>query len=114
MILEAKKIKNEKIINIQEQVAKIADKLSFVIIQVGDNFASNKYIKNKIKLAEELNMEAQVINFQEDVLFEDLKDNLHFYYNPNPVNDVFTLELKYGIGKLKLPHGSSQSESDES
>lgn len=38
------------------------------------------------------------IKLGKDVLLSDLKDRVHFYYTPNPYNDVFNLTLRYGQG----------------
>lgn len=43
------------------------------------------------------------IEFNEDVFFTDIKDNVHVYVNPNPINNVFTLRLEYSIGTFSFP-----------
>lgn len=51
-ILDGKKIKQEVMDELKEEVSKLKDKPNFVVIQVGDNEASNVYIKQKAKMAE--------------------------------------------------------------
>ncbi len=43
------------------------------------------------------------IDFGKDVQFTDLSLNNHFYYTSNPINKLFNLTLKYGIGTYKYP-----------
>ena len=49
MILEAKTIKKDIINNLNKEVSKLNKKPFLVVIQVGDNPASNTYIRNKAK-----------------------------------------------------------------
>ncbi len=43
------------------------------------------------------------IEFGKDVQLADLGSNNHFYYIENPINKVFNLTLKYGVGTYKFP-----------
>ena len=52
MILDGKTIKNHILDELREEVSNMTVKPSFVVIQVGDNEASNVYIKQKSKMAE--------------------------------------------------------------
>ncbi len=72
MILRGKEIKEHKIKEMTNYISNSKDKLSFVIFQVGDNFASNKYIGSKLKLAQELNMDAKLVKYPEDVTEEEM------------------------------------------
>jgi predicted Zn-dependent peptidase len=38
-----------------------------------------------------------------DVDVSDLGENIHFYYTPDPINDIFQLTLQYGVGTRKVP-----------
>ena len=78
MIIDGKKIQAKKKAEIMSSIEKISDKLKLVVIQVGDNAASNIYIKNKKKLCEEVG-----INFE------------HLKYD-----SISTLELVSVIEKL--------------
>ncbi|NTW31982.1 MAG: insulinase family protein [Bacteroidetes bacterium] len=46
---------------------------------------------------------ADFVNFNEDIKLSELKKGVELYYTNNPENDIYTLKLKYGIGKYKLP-----------
>ena len=39
----------------------------------------------------------------DDVFITDINEKVHFYYTENPLNNIFTLKLKYGIGTHELP-----------
>jgi len=43
------------------------------------------------------------IEFGKDVQFADLSPNNHFFYTANPINKIFNLSLKYGVGNYKYP-----------
>ena len=43
------------------------------------------------------------IEFGKDVQVADLGTNKHFYYTANPINSVFNLSIKYGVGSYKYP-----------
>ncbi|MBI4649627.1 MAG: insulinase family protein, partial [Bacteroidia bacterium] len=56
-----------------------------------------------IENMEETPMVPRFIEFNKDVLFSDLQENVHFYYTPNPVNNIFTITIKAGVGEYKYP-----------
>ena len=43
------------------------------------------------------------VDFGKDVQFEDLQGLLHFYYTPNPVNEIFNLRIRFGVGTEVIP-----------
>jgi predicted Zn-dependent peptidase len=49
------------------------------------------------------NIEPKFINFHTDVVASDIKNGLHFYYTKNPLNNVFSLRIRIGYGKLENP-----------
>ena len=63
MILDGKLVKESLLKELKEKYNKI--KPSLTVIQVGDDFASNKYIKQKEKLAKELNADFNHIKLEE-------------------------------------------------
>ena len=74
------------LLNIKEFVSFWKDRLkdrlngqaaNLFIIQVGDNEASNRYVRNKVKDAEEIGIRAEVIKFPEDVAQEEVEAALH-------------------------------------
>ncbi len=49
------------------------------------------------------NLEPDYIDFEKDLASNELKDNLHFYHVNNPVNDIFSLDIKFGAGEIAFP-----------
>ena len=67
MLLKAKNLVDEKVIELRERVEKLEVKPKLVIIRVGDDPASEKYVNNKIKKCHETNMLSEIIHFDKDV-----------------------------------------------
>ena len=70
--LDGKKIKTEILDELKIEVSKLTDKPNFVVIQVGDNPASNVYIKQKAKMAEYVGYGYKHLRLAEDVTEEEL------------------------------------------
>ena len=52
IILDGKKVKEEKLNELKEKVEKLNEKLGLVVIQIGDDPASKVYVSQKEKMAE--------------------------------------------------------------
>lgn len=72
MILDGKKIKNEILDELQSEVLKLVPKPSFIVIQVGNNEASNIYIKQKVKMAEYVGYDYQYLKLDEQTTEDSL------------------------------------------
>ena len=48
-------------------------------------------------------LEEDYIQFGEDVKFGEVSEGVKLYYTPNPVNDIFTLDIKFGAGSKEIP-----------
>lgn len=70
----AQKIKDE----VKEYVADCPNKISLTIVQVGDNPASNTYVKNKCKACEDVGIASSVNKLQEGIGQEVLKTEIDF------------------------------------
>ncbi len=88
MILYGKEIKEKMQEELKQEVTKIKDNISFVIIQVGDNFASNKYINNKINYAKNLGIDAIHLKYSEDVQQEELLNKIEELNQDKNINGV--------------------------
>jgi methylenetetrahydrofolate dehydrogenase (NADP+)/methenyltetrahydrofolate cyclohydrolase len=70
----------EYVKNRKEELKNIVENLkhepTLVIVQVGDNEASNRYVRNKVRDCEEVGIEAQVYYFPEDIGEEELKHEI--------------------------------------
>ena len=71
-IIDGKKIKKEILDELKEEVSKLKDKPNFVVIQVGNNEASNVYIKQKAKMAEYIGYGYTHMKLDEDITEEEL------------------------------------------
>ncbi len=71
-IIDGKKIKKEILDELKEEVSKLKDKPNFVVIQVGNNEASNVYIKQKAKMAEYIGYGYTHMKLDEDITEKEL------------------------------------------
>ena len=102
------------LINIKEFTkdwkARLKDRLdgqaaNLFIIQVGDVEASNRYVRNKVKDAEEIGIKAEVVKFPEDVAQETIETALHQIIcdtNNNPAGIIIQLPLPAHLDKDRL------------
>lgn len=65
MLLEAKPIVENKVKELKERVSNLKNKPKLVIIRVGDDKASERYVNNKIKKCNEVGIESLVIHLKE-------------------------------------------------
>jgi predicted Zn-dependent peptidase len=48
-------------------------------------------------------VEPVYVDFDKDITTTKLKDNYTLYHVNNPVNDIFSIEIKFGAGKIEIP-----------
>ena len=65
-LLDGKKIKLEKVEELKKEISSLKRKPGIVVIQVGNDEASNVYVKNKEKTALDLGCNFEHIKFEED------------------------------------------------
>lgn len=89
--------------------ARLKDRLNgqgaLYIIQVGDNEVSTRYVRNKVKDAEEVGIKAEVLNFPENVTQETLEQSIIDIVDANVLNPagiIVQLPLPAHIDKDKL------------
>ncbi|WP_324672930.1 bifunctional 5,10-methylenetetrahydrofolate dehydrogenase/5,10-methenyltetrahydrofolate cyclohydrolase [Mycoplasma sp. 888] len=68
-ILSGKELAKQELAKLKQEIIDLdlERKLRMAIIQVGDNAASNKYIAHKLRVAEDLGIEAELFKFDEDI-----------------------------------------------
>lgn len=76
IILDGKKIKNEILDELKNEVSELTEKPNFVVIQVGDNPASNVYIKQKAKMAEYVGYGYKHLKLAEDITEKELLNEI--------------------------------------
>ena len=64
--------------------------------------ASSSYAKQLEKIPEQ-QVAPRIIDFEKDVKMSKLTPLVTLYTTPNPLNDIFTLNISYGIGALEQP-----------
>lgn len=67
MLLDARTIVSNKLIKLKERVEKLETQPKLVIIRIGNDFASGKYVANKVKRCEEVGIKSEIIHLPEDV-----------------------------------------------
>ena len=66
-LLDARQLVTKKIEELKDRVNKLSKKPSLVIIRIGEDFASGKYVANKIKKCEEVGINSRIIHLNENV-----------------------------------------------
>ena len=66
-LLDTRKIGEKKIYELKNRVDKLENKPNLVIIRIGDDFASGKYVANKIKRCSEVGIDSEIIHLEENI-----------------------------------------------
>ncbi len=56
---------------------------------------------DKLEKIPEGELNIRYIEFDKDVQYNDISENVHLYHAYNPINSIFSLNFKYGVGNLK-------------
>lgn len=72
-LLDARQLVTKKIEELKDRVNKLRKKPSLVIIRIGEDFASGKYVSNKIKKCQEVGINSKIIHLNEKVTQEDVQ-----------------------------------------
>ena len=95
-LLDARKLVSKKVDELKSRVDKLSKKPSLVIIRVGDDFASGKYVANKIKKCDEVGRDSKIIHFDGDVKQEVVEETI---LNLNKDEDITGILLQLPISK---------------
>lgn len=87
-LIDGKKIKKDILKELQEEVSKLKKAPGFVVIQVGDNEASNVYIKQKAKMAEYIGYHYEHFKYPEDVTTSFLLEVIDKLNNDNKIHGI--------------------------
>ena len=88
MILDGKKIKNIILDELREEVLKLSIKPKLVVIQVGNNEASNVYIKQKSNMCNYVGYNFEHIKLDENIEIDDLLNVIDKLNNDVGVNGI--------------------------
>ena len=92
MLLDGKAVSLHIKENIKEKVLQLNNIYNsvpkLVVVQVGNNPASNVYIKNKLKAASFVGIDAELVHFEENVTNDELIDTIHKLNNDINVDGI--------------------------
>lgn len=87
-ILDGKRIKEEKLVELKKEISILERAPGIAVIQVGNNEASNVYIRNKKNTAEELGCKFHHIKFDEDVKEEEILTKIDELNNDRQIDGI--------------------------
>ena len=90
MIIDGKKVAEELRAKIKSDISKLAgnQKPGLTVILIGEDAASQIYVKNKEKFANEVGINSTVIRFESSISEEDLKNQIRKLNNDNNVHGI--------------------------
>src|SRR5699024_2437479 len=77
MILDGRKVVESKIEDLKLRVRKLNHKPTLAIVRVGEDFASGKYVANKINKCAEVGINSKVIHLPEDTTNETVASTIN-------------------------------------
>ncbi|MDR0857038.1 MAG: bifunctional methylenetetrahydrofolate dehydrogenase/methenyltetrahydrofolate cyclohydrolase [Mycoplasmataceae bacterium] len=105
-LIDGKKISSEIKEELKKEIVFLKTKdivPTLVIVQVGNNQASNVYVRNKIKLSNELGANTSLLHFDEDVTEEHLLQEIKNLNEDDTVNGILVqLPLPKHIDENKI------------
>ena len=111
MILDGKKVKEDILNELKVEVSNLSIKPHFVVIQVGNNEASNVYIKQKEKMAEYIGYKFTHLKYNADITEIELLNKIDELNNDNNIcgilvqmplpNHLDTYKIQNAINKEK-------------
>ena len=87
-LIDGKSIKKIILDELKEEVSKLEEKPKLVVIQVGNNEASNVYIKQKAKMAEHIGYGYEHIKLEEDTTTDKILEIINKLNKDDNVNGV--------------------------
>lgn len=87
-LLDARGIVEKKINELQTRVSKLVNKPKLVIIRIGDDFASGKYVANKIKRCDQVGIDSEIIHLKEDITQSEVEVIIKSLNNDNTVTGM--------------------------
>ena len=67
ILINSKKLKDEKILELKNEIESLGRKPKLVIISASDDKASKNYIRNKVKIGAEIGINVSVVEESEDI-----------------------------------------------
>ena len=93
-IINCRSVRDEMLAEAKRYIKEIGKPLTLIIVQAGNNDASNVYVRNKIKTCAEVGIEAKVIKGSENITASELKQIVkHYDEDPNVTGIIVQLPL---------------------
>ena len=103
IILDGKKLRDKIFENLKQKLNNMSEKPTLAVILVGDAPASQIYVKNKKKTAENLGINSIVINYPSNISENILLDKIQELNNDNKITAILVqLPLPKHIDKFKI------------
>ena len=103
IILDGKKLRDKILEDLKQKVEKFQVKPSLVVILVGEDPASQIYVNNKKKIAQQIGINSQVINYPENTTEETVLNKIkELNENKNVTAILVQLPLPNHISKEKV------------
>ena len=103
IILDGKKLRDKIFENLKQRLNNMSEKPTLAVIIVGENPASQIYVRNKKKTAENLGINSIVINYPADISEKILLDKIQELNNDNKITAILVqLPLPKHIDKFKI------------
>ena len=103
IILDGKKLRDKIFENLKQRLNNMSEKPTLAVILVGENPASQIYVRNKKKTAENLGINSIVINYPSNISENILLDKIKELNNDNKITAILVqLPLPKHIDKFKI------------
>ena len=79
MLLDARPLRDKRIEELRQKVEELPEVPKLVLIRVGNDPASIKYVGNKKKLCEQVGVESVVVELPEQITQDELEDKVNYY-----------------------------------
>lgn len=100
VIIDGKKLRDKLLDELQKKVEKFEVKPSLAVILVGENPASQIYVRNKKKMAEKVGINSQIFNFSQDISEKELLKKIKELNNDDSIDAILVqLPLPEHISK---------------
>lgn len=104
-MIDCKKIANEIKQELKQELNKVSENPHLAIIQVGDNPASNRYVKGKIADCEEVGIKPTLFKMDENIREDQIIDLIKDLNNNNGVHGIIVqLPLPPHLDEEKITH----------
>ena len=103
VLLDGKALSEKILVQLESSISKLVKKPKLAVILVGNNAASQIYVRNKQKSALKIGMESLIIELNEDVTEDNLIEHIHILNEDRDINGILVqLPLPKHINTLKI------------